>query len=659
MNIFFSSLLSAWSNALLSFLWQGALIGIAAALLLRFSRQAKPQIRYAIACMALALCFTLPIASVWRSLSIDASADVSFSEVQTVAHVGADMNAAMSVNTISELMNNQMPWLVIVWSLGCAFFSLRMAMGLSWIASARRDASKNTDASLQSKLNLLAIQFGLQGRIDLLICNVIDSPVTVGWWKPVVFVPAALATRLPPDYIEALLAHELAHIKRFDYLVNLIQSFVEAVLFFHPVVWWLSKQIRIERENIADDLAAEILGEPRQLAVALAALDEFQFTGPLLAPAAHGGNLMSRIQRLMKPTQHVLNWKMSAALIGLTLACIGVYAHDKTPTTRSIEAAATAMMVIAAADATDAVEVGEVAEATAADAETAFADADSDAAAEAKVEAADKAGEENIRFHGSSRTTFNNDKKYQQSYAVVTAGKEGFMLSGSTDDIGAVQKARKKVNGDFLWFSRNGKAYIVQDPEIIAQVKSAWRDSDKISAEMELLGAKMEVHSNVMNSISTKMQAVSEGSQSQSSAMEKISRDMELIGSQQEAIGRQMGLLGENMSVAKTDSQRNALDQKMQLQSEKMAVLDSKMQELQALMNKQSTQLDRSLQPLDALSKEMDIAAKPLEPLSKQMEVLGKKLEVLTKVADEKVATIIDETVKSGQALPVGKVTAQ
>jgi beta-lactamase regulating signal transducer with metallopeptidase domain len=215
MNLFFSSLLSAWGNALLAFLWQGALVGIAAALLLRFSRQAKPQIRYAIACMALALCFTLPIASVWRSLSIDALADTSFSEMQTVAHVGADMNSAMSVNTISELMNNQMPWLVIVWSLGCAFFSLRMAMGLSWIASARRDASKNTDASLQSKLNLLAIQFGLQGRIQLLICNEIDSPVTVGWWKPVVFVPAALATRLPPDYIEALLAHELAHIKRF------------------------------------------------------------------------------------------------------------------------------------------------------------------------------------------------------------------------------------------------------------------------------------------------------------------------------------------------------------------------------------------------------------------------------------------------------------
>jgi beta-lactamase regulating signal transducer with metallopeptidase domain/predicted nucleic acid-binding Zn-ribbon protein len=674
MTMDFDALVSIWGWALLHFLWQGLLIGVLAAFLLRFFRQARPQVRYALACIALLLCFMLPMASVLRSMSINAQSEVVSTNAKSIVDISIASQADFSGVVLQETMHNQIPWVVIAWSIGCAFFSLRMVLGLSWIANARRHSLTSTDGSLQSKLNLLAIQFELNRPIQLLICNELDSPVTAGWWKPIVLMPAALATRLPPDVIEALLAHELAHIKRHDYLINLIQSAIEAVLFFHPVVWWLSKQIRIERENIADDLAAEILGEPRQLAIALAALDEFQFAGPLLAPAAQGGNLMSRIQRLMKPTQHVLSWKMSAVLIGLALACITVYAHDKTSVARKSEMSVTS--AVAAVEAIDATEAVAVADAeTAADAATLAADevtaladtataiADSEMAAPDEVNAADeesvKADEDNIISKDSSSVSYHNGKKYQQSYALVTAGKEGFMISGSTDDIGAVEEARKKLRGDFLWFRRDGRAYIVQDPAVIAEVKSAWKDSNKISAEMEQLGAKMEVHSKVMNGISEKMQAVSGGGQSQSSAMEKISRDMQRIGSQQDAIGRQMGLLGENMSEAKTDSQRNALDQKMQLQSEKMAVLASRMQELQALMNKQSTQLDRSLQPLDALSREMDVAAKPLEPLSKQMDVLGKKLEILTKVADEKVATIIDETVKSGQALPAGKVTAQ
>jgi beta-lactamase regulating signal transducer with metallopeptidase domain len=652
MNLDINSLVSAWGWALLHFLWQGVLIALVAALLLRISRQAKPQIRYAIACIALLLCFMLPLASTWHSISLDGQSDIASQIPQTIVNVNVADSRTFSSNALQASLHGQIPWIVIAWSLGCAFFSLRMALGLSWIANARRHSLANTDASLQAKLNLLAIQFELPRRIRLLICNDIDSPVTAGWWKPIVLVPAALATRLTPDLIEALLAHELAHIKRHDYVINLGQSAIEAVLFFHPAVWWLSKQIRIERENIADDMAAEVLGEPRQLAEALAALNEFQFAGPLLAPAAHGGNLMSRIQRLVKPSQHVLNWKMSAVLFGLALVCLSVYAREKV--------------------ADEAVPVSEVSIADVADAADAATIIDAADAAAAEVSIAYAADQTDVIVRGNNVTISDSDnameveassvdvgKKNYQSYALVTAGKEGFMISGSTDDIGAVEKARKKLNRDFLWFRRDGKAYIVQDPVVIAEVKSAWKDSNKMSAEMEQLGAKMEVHGKVLNGISEKMQAVSGGSQSQSSAMEKISKDMHRIGSQQEAIGSQMEVLGGQIANANTNAQREALDQKMQIESEKMAVLSEKMQALEKLMSVQSSQLDRSLQPLDALSKEMEIAAKPMEPLSKQMEVLGKNMEALAKLADEKVAAIIDETVKSGQALPAGNVTAQ
>ena len=125
--------------------------------------------------------------------------------------------------------------------------------------------------------------------------------MTAGWWKPIVILPSSLLTGMPVELIEALLAHEVAHVKRMDYLVNLFQSAIEIALFYHPAVWWISKQIRIEREQIADDLAAGLLGEPRRLALALSELEQFQFSHPQPALSAHGGNLMSRIKRLVRP----------------------------------------------------------------------------------------------------------------------------------------------------------------------------------------------------------------------------------------------------------------------------------------------------------------------------------------------------------------------
>ena len=91
--------------------------------------------------------------------------------------------------------------------------------------------------------------------------------MTAGWFKPVLLVPANLVTGMPPDLLEALLAHELAHVRRHDYLVNLLQFAAEILLFFHPTVWWLSRRIRIERERIADDMAAALIGQPRRLAL--------------------------------------------------------------------------------------------------------------------------------------------------------------------------------------------------------------------------------------------------------------------------------------------------------------------------------------------------------------------------------------------------------
>jgi D-alanyl-D-alanine endopeptidase (penicillin-binding protein 7) len=163
--------------------------------------------------------------------------------------------------------------------------------------------------------------------VRLRVVDTLASPVTAGWWRPIVLVPATLVSGMPAELLYALLAHEMAHIKRHDYLINLLQNVIETLLFYHPAVWWISNRIRIERELIADDVAARQLGEPRRLAIALSELEKHHFSPHQLAQAANGGNLIMRIQHLLRPAPQALNWKAAIAMIGVAIACLSIYAE--------------------------------------------------------------------------------------------------------------------------------------------------------------------------------------------------------------------------------------------------------------------------------------------------------------------------------------------
>src|SRR5690606_24897184 len=138
------------------------------------------------------------------------------------------------------------------------------ACGLHWVHRLRRNARECEDPAWQARLDRLAQRFGLAG-IRLAIFDDAGGPPPLGVWRPMVLGPAWPLARLPAERLEALLAHELAHIRRYDYLANLLQRAAEALMFHHPVVWWLSQRIRHEREQAADHLAAAVIGEPRRL----------------------------------------------------------------------------------------------------------------------------------------------------------------------------------------------------------------------------------------------------------------------------------------------------------------------------------------------------------------------------------------------------------
>ena len=151
----------------------------------------------------------------------------------------------------------------------------------------------------QQALDWLKSRIRVSRPVRLLVSSLVQAPAVMGWLRPVVLVPVGALAGLPPEQIEALLLHELAHIRRHDYLVNLLQSFVEALLFYHPAVWWVSGHMRAEREHYCDDVAVSVSGDVLNYARALAELESARTAHFGAVMAATGGSLAHRIARLL------------------------------------------------------------------------------------------------------------------------------------------------------------------------------------------------------------------------------------------------------------------------------------------------------------------------------------------------------------------------
>lgn len=304
--------------ALLNFVWQGLLVGAVAALLLHLLRGAGPRSRYAVCGAALLLCLLLPALQLKNGLQALADPQTQPAAAEIL------MQAPDWLLVLQSLLRE----LVLAWCLGVGAMALRLGLGLAWVARLRRTPHV-PHPQWQARLDVLAQRMGLRGRIPLLVVDQLNSPLTVGWWRPVILVPASLISGMPAPLLEALLAHELAHVRRLDYLVNLLQSGVEALLFFHPVVWLLSNRMRRERELVADELAARMLDEPRRLALALHELTLTMITTHSLTQSARGGDLLNRIQQLLAPRRHTSAWKL--VLPALALAMTSLLVQAKAP----------------------------------------------------------------------------------------------------------------------------------------------------------------------------------------------------------------------------------------------------------------------------------------------------------------------------------------
>jgi beta-lactamase regulating signal transducer with metallopeptidase domain len=328
--LFDTPMLAALADALLHFLWQGAAIALACALVWRVT--SSPAIRYGAGVTALALMLAAPIATTVAiggaragAMRADAAGDLGAGpglaasaplpidggpggdtsalapgtpdatmSASLAAQTGSRAGAAgrSTVSTIAARV------LFVVWLAGVAVLSMRLAGG--WLLARRlvtRDATP-VGPDLAAIASRLAARLQIARAVRLLESRRVVVPVMVGWLKPVVLFPASALSGLTPSQVEALLAHELAHVRRHDYLVNLLQTCVETLLFYHPAVWWISAGVRREREHCCDDLAVGVC-DRLTYATALGDLAALVATPRVAALAATDGSVVDRVRRIL------------------------------------------------------------------------------------------------------------------------------------------------------------------------------------------------------------------------------------------------------------------------------------------------------------------------------------------------------------------------
>ena len=300
---------------LVHFLWQGTAAAGILALMLWLAKGRSPRLRYGLACLVLTAMAVAPVAT-WHHLGQPQTASRAFVNLSNKAIPDSQSATPLEQSSPTGLMvfpgrawDGILPLGVGLWLLGVAMMSLRLASGWAWLQWLRRrpDTVPASD-DIQLRLLRLCQRMKLASNIRILLCEKVSGPTVMGWLRPVILLPSAALLGMPPDQMELVLAHELAHILRHDFAINLLQSCVEVLLFYHPAVWWVSAKIRQERELCCDDLAVRMTGDALDYAAALTRLEALcrppippRHAARALALGATGGSFMHRIRRLISP----------------------------------------------------------------------------------------------------------------------------------------------------------------------------------------------------------------------------------------------------------------------------------------------------------------------------------------------------------------------
>lgn len=331
---------------LIHFLWQGcaiaAMLGIARFML----RRGTSQVQYVTSCTAMAACAAVPVLTfltlfpaplrvlppsgnaILTKSAWAASPAVPLPDIPQIT-AGDTASITESGPTWRERINTAASGIVAAWLVGACLLAGWRFIGWVWAHQLRRSGKPILDPAWTMQLERMKQALQITREIPLISTPQIDFPAVIGCLKPAILFPAACLTSLTPNQLQAILAHELAHVRRHDYLVNLLQTTVETVLFFHPAVWWISSRITEDREDCCDDIAARLCDNRLSYASALTALETHRSpSSPALA--ATGGNLLRRVRRIMglAPTAPQGSWWPVGGMVLTLLVLLAV--QDRT-----------------------------------------------------------------------------------------------------------------------------------------------------------------------------------------------------------------------------------------------------------------------------------------------------------------------------------------
>jgi uncharacterized protein (TIGR03435 family) len=325
---------------LVHFVWQGAGIALLAALGLRLLRSRRPQLRYLTACAALGAMLAAPVVTAFVMTSSPrlpfadsihllrsaegAAVGVAITPPWSPVPGAGSASAAPAELTLPAAIDTSTLFSVLVtlWLAGVLILLTRLAAGCWRIRKLQAVARLEQPSRWQPLAEEIAARLGLARRFTVIETVRVATPTVIGWLRPVILLPIAAMAGLTPRQIEAILAHELAHIRRHDFLINLLQTLAETMLFYHPAVWWISRRIRTEREHCCDDVAVAVSGDPTEYAAALAELASWSIAHPALAMAATRGPLVDRVRRLLRLPDADRKPRRTAVAVAIALTSV-------------------------------------------------------------------------------------------------------------------------------------------------------------------------------------------------------------------------------------------------------------------------------------------------------------------------------------------------
>jgi bla regulator protein BlaR1 len=326
-EFFESSWLHTLGYTLLNSLWQAFIIAAVVVITLRFIPAKFSNTRYAIASFGLIFMIIL---SLGTFLYLTGPKEVTLTRTLVSQQHSVDFFKESTYSTLNYyftsakyLIQSGMPYFVMAWIFGSFIFSLRILIGLLYVEKLKRKASL-LENEWSHHIQLLGAQLNIKRLVQLAESSAVQVPVVIGYIKPLILIPVGMCTSLSTAQLETIFLHELTHIRRKDYMVNLIQVVVEAVYFFNPFVWMVSGIMKREREHCCDDAVVHLHGSATEYVHALATLEEVRLsrTGLSLSLAENKNQLFNRIKRIMEKS--VRNYSSRERIVPALLLVMGL-----------------------------------------------------------------------------------------------------------------------------------------------------------------------------------------------------------------------------------------------------------------------------------------------------------------------------------------------